>query len=166
MSALDIILGVILIIGMSSGYREGFLKSLFSLLAIFIGILAGFKLMGAAMLTLNQHYDIDEKVLPYAAFGAVFLVVVILVNFLGSLLRKGLEKTLLGSADSFAGALLGLFKTAFMISVLCWILDASGVVFFDRWTEHSWMYQHIAVIAPTVTDWAGELVPAVRDLFE
>jgi membrane protein required for colicin V production len=166
LSAFDIIIGVMLIIGMASGYREGFLKSLFALLAVFLGVLAGFKLMGAAMLTLTQHYAIDEKILPYVAFGLVFIIVLVLVNLLGGLLQKGLNKTVLGSVDEFAGGLLGLFKTAFMLSVVFWILDASGVVFFDRWTEHSWLYTHVAAIAPWVTDWVSEWIPAVGNLFE
>jgi membrane protein required for colicin V production len=163
-SALDIILIVFLVIGMSSGYRKGFLVSLFSLLAIFLGIVAGFKLMGAAMITLGNHYDIDEKILPYAAFGLVFVVVVILVNLLGNLLKSTLDKTLLGSADQLAGAALGLFKTAFMLSVVFWILDSLALDIFHRWIEHSWLYPHLAGVAPAVTEWAGDLFPEVGNI--
>lgn len=163
---MDLILVVMLVIGMASGYQNGFLTTLFSLLAIFLGLLAGFKLMGYAMLKLSQNYAIDEKLLPYAAFGLVFVLVLLVVNMLGKLLRSSLEKTLLGSVDNFAGAILGLLKAAFMISVVFWILDASGVMFFTRWTEDSWLYPYIAGIAPAVTEWMGDLIPAFGDLFQ
>jgi membrane protein required for colicin V production len=163
---MDLILVVMLVIGMASGYQKGFLTTLFSLLAIFLGLLAGFKLMGYAMLKLSQNYAIDEKLLPYAAFGIVFVLVLLVVNMLGKLLRSSLEKTLLGSVDNFAGAILGLLKAAFMISVVFWILDASGVKFFARWTEDSWLYPYIAGIAPAVTEWMGDLIPAFGDLFQ
>jgi membrane protein required for colicin V production len=74
LNALDLILFIFFVIGIASGYRKGFLVTLFSLLAIFLGILAGFKLMGAAMLTLKDYYAIDDKILPYVAFAAVFLL--------------------------------------------------------------------------------------------
>lgn len=163
---MDLILVVMLVIGMASGYQKGFLTTLFSLLAIFLGLLAGFKLMGYAMLKLSQNYAIDEKLLPYAAFGIVFVLVLLVVNMLGKLLRSSLEKTLLGSVDNFTGAILGLLKAAFMISVVFWILDASGVMFFARWTEDSWLYPYIAGIAPAVTEWMGDLIPAFGDLFQ
>lgn len=165
MSGLDIILIVIFVIGMSSGYSKGFLLTFFSLLAIFLGILAGFKLMGAAMLMLNDYYKIDEKILPYAAFGLVFVVVLILVNAVGDMLKSTLDKTILGGFDKIAGAAVGLFKTAFMVSVVFWILDSMDFIFFHRFTEHSFLYPYTAGFAPAVTAWAGEVFPAAGDLF-
>jgi membrane protein required for colicin V production len=165
MSALDIILAVAFVMGMSSGYQKGFLVTFFSLLAIFLGILAGFKLMGVAMLTLHNYYKIDEKILPYAAFGVVFVIVLILVNAVGDMLKSTLHKTILGSADQFAGAVMGLFKTAFMVSVIFWIMSSMDLKFFHRFTEHSFLYPYTAGFAPAVTAWAGEIFPAAGELF-
>src|SRR5688572_26074438 len=100
-------------IGAFTGYKEGFLVGLFSFLALVLGVLGGFKLMGWAMLFLASHFNVDEKVLPYFAFAAVFIVIVIAVRLLGSTLKASLDKTFLGRLDQFAGAILGLFKTAF-----------------------------------------------------
>lgn len=166
MNGLDVILIVLLIVGMASGYRRGFLISLFSLLAIFLGILAGFKLMGAAMLTLNQHYNIDEKILPYVAFGVVFVLVLIIVNLLGKLLRSTLDKTLLGSVDQLAGGILGILKTTFLISVSFWVIHSLEMDFLHRWKEDSFLYPYTADFAPMVTRWIGELIPAFGDLFQ
>ena len=166
MNALDLILIVFFVIGMASGYRKGFLVSLFSLLAIFLGIIVSFKFMGAAMLTLNDHYNIDEKILPYVAFAVVFILVLIAVNLLGKLFKSSLDKTLLGSIDQLAGAVLGILKTAFMISVIFWILESMEVDFLDRWKEDSWAYTHVATVAPAVTAWVGGMIPEIGDLFQ
>ncbi len=166
MNGLDVILLVFFILGMVSGYRSGFLVSLFSLLAIFLGILAGFKLMGEAMLTLNEYYAIDEKILPYVAFAIVFLLVLIIVNLLGKLLRSALDKTLLGSVDQLAGAVLGVLKTAFIISVLFWIMHSMEMDFLHRWKEDSLLYPYTVDFAPKVTNWIGELMPSFRNLFQ
>ena len=165
MSKVDIVLIIILMIGAVAGYKKGFLSELFTLLGIFLGVLAGFKLMGAAMLMLDERYDINENVLPYTAFGVVFLVVVIGVTLLGKFFKASLEKTLLGSVDRLAGGLLGILKTVFMLSVLIWITSSLNVFAPKRFTEDAWLYPTVARFAPTVTAWIGEIFPVFSDLF-
>ncbi len=165
MSKIDIALIIIFLIGAFGGYRKGFLSELFSLLGIILGILAGFKLMGVAMVMLGKHYAIDDKVLPYVAFGVVFLIVVIVVSLLGKLLKSSIEKTILGNADQVAGSVLGLFKTAFMVSVVVWITSSMEMGIPEHWSENSWLYPMTASLAPTVTSWVAEIFPVFSDLF-
>lgn len=165
MSKADIVLIIFLIVGAIAGYKKGFLSELFTLLGIILGVLAGFKLMGAAMLLLDEHYDINENVLPYAAFGVVFLIVVIGVTLLGKVFKSSLEKTLLGSADKVIGGLLGILKTAFMLSVLIWLFTALNVYAPKSFTEDAWLYPAVARFAPEVTAWIGQIFPVFSDLF-
>lgn len=165
MSKVDIVLIIILFIGAVAGYKKGFLSELFTLLGIMLGVLAGFKLMGAAMLMLDEHYDINEHVLPYAAFGVVFLIVVIGITLLGKVFKSSLEKTVLGSVDKLMGGLLGVLKTAFMLSVLIWITSSLHVNVPERFAEDAWLYPTIARFAPAVTTWIGEIFPVFSDLF-
>ena len=165
MSKIDIVLIIILVVGAVAGYKKGFLSELFTLLGIILGVLAGFKLMGAAMLLLDEHYDINEKVLPYAAFGVVFLIVVIGVTLLGKVFKSSLEKTVLGSVDKLAGGLLGILKTAFMLSVLIWITSSLNINVPDRFAEDAWLYPTVARLAPAVTAWIGDIFPVFSDLF-
>jgi membrane protein required for colicin V production len=165
LSKVDIVLIIILIIGAVAGYKKGFLSELFTLLGIILGVLAGFKLMGAAMLMLDEHYDMNENVLPYAAFGVVFLIVVIGVTLLGRVFKSSLEKTVLGSVDKLAGGLLGILKTAFMLSVFIWITTSLNVYAPERFTEDAWLYPTVARFAPAVTAWIGEIFPVFSDLF-
>lgn len=165
MNRVDIILIIILIIGAVAGYKKGFLSELVTFLAIILGVLAGFKLMGEAMLLLDEHYDINENVLPYAAFGVVFLIVVIGVTLLGKIFKSSLEKTVLGSVDKLAGALLGILKTGFMLSVLIWITSSLNVGVPDHLTEDAWLFPKVARFAPAVTAWIGEIFPVFDDLF-
>ena len=165
MSKIDIALIIIFLIGAFGGYRKGFLSELFSLLGIILGILAGFKLMGAAMLMLDKNYQVDEKILPYVAFGVVFIIVVIVVSLLGKLLKSSLEKTVLGNADQVAGSVLGVLKTAFMASVLLWIASSVEMEIPEKWSEGSWLYPFTVTLAPEVTHWIAEVFPVFSDLF-
>lgn len=165
MTTMDVILIIVLLMGAFGGYRKGFLAELFSLLGIVLGILAGFKLMGIAMVNLERYYDIDDNILPYVAFGVVFIIVAILVGLLGKILKSSIEKTVLGNADQFAGSAIGILKAAFMASVLLWIASAVKYHFPDHWTEDSWLYPPISAFAPTITSWVAEIFPVFSDLF-
>jgi membrane protein required for colicin V production len=161
----DIVLSIILLIGAFGGYRKGFLQELFSLVAIILGVLAGFKLMGKAMILLAEHYTINDKVLPYVAFAVVFLLVVIVVSLLGKMLKSSMEKTALGSIDQVLGGALGILRTAFMLSVILWIAHSLNIERTNDWSQDSWLYPVIAKFAPAFTQWVGEIFPVFGDLF-
>lgn len=165
MSYLDIALILFMVVGAYTGYKEGFLVTLLSMVAILLGILGGFKLMGTAMVLLDQKFNIDETVLPYVAFGVVFILVVVLVTLLGRAMRASIDKTFLGKIDESAGAVLGFFKTAFMLSVVLWIIHSLHIGFPDTWTENAWVYPRLATLAPTVTEWISNYLPVFEDVF-
>ena len=74
-------------------------------------MLLGFKLMGSAMVLLARNYNVDEKVLPYLAFGVVFVIIVIVVNVIGRFIKASIDKPILGGADRIVGAILGMVHT-------------------------------------------------------
>jgi membrane protein required for colicin V production len=104
-------------------------------------------------------------VLPYFAFGAVFALIVIAVNLLGKLISASIDKTFLGSADKVAGAVLGLFRSAFMFSIVLWIVDSLKFKFLTQWTDGSRLYPMVANIAPKFADWISGFFPFFRDVF-
>jgi membrane protein required for colicin V production len=166
LSVVDIVLIIIVLLGSYKGYRDGFLMELFSLLGIVLGILGGFKLMGIALVYLTNHFDIDKKMLPYIAFGVVFLIIVVVVSLMGRMLKASIDKSFLGRVDQAAGAALGLVKVIFLLSVAMWLLDAVHWELPEKWTSGSRIMPLIAEFAPTVSDWIGDWIPALHDTFE
>ena len=164
MSIADIILGCIILLGAFNGYKDGFIVSLFSLVSIILGILLGFKLMGSIMVLLASRYDIDEKVLPFIAFGLIFLVIVMVVNLAGNLIKAAIGKTLLGTLDQGAGAILGILKVTFMLSIMLWIADSLKVKFPGSWTADSWLYPLTANFASKITNWISSILPIFNDV--
>jgi membrane protein required for colicin V production len=164
LSIVDIVLGVIIIFGAFSGYKDGFIVSLFSLVSIIVGILLGFKLMGNIMILLGSRYNIDEKVLPFIAFGLVFLVVVIMVSLTGKLIKAAIGKSFLGKLDQVAGALLGLVRITFMLSILLWIADSLKITLPEAWTADSWLHPMTANFAPYITTRIAGLIPFFNDV--
>lgn len=165
MSGIDIFLAIFILIGVIQGYKSGFLVELFSLLAVILGILGGFKLMGHAMILLDNKFNIDEKVLPYIAFAVVFFVIVIVVNLVGKAIKTSMNKSLLGGFDQVAGASLALVRTVFMFSVMLWIADSLHFRFLNNWSEGAWLYPRVATFAPKMTAWLSEYLPVFRNVF-
>jgi len=138
---------------------------LFSLLAIILGVLGGFKLMGWAMVMLADKFNIDQKVLPYIAFTVVFVGIVLIVRLLAKTLRMSIDKTFLGQADQIAGAVLGGLKTVFLMSIVMWIFESLRMSFVENWSEKSWLYPKVSAVAPMVTQWIGKVIPVFKDIF-
>lgn len=152
-------------LGAWGGYKQGFLMEVVSLFAIVLGIFLGFKLMGVAMIFLEEKLNADRDVLPYLAFIVVFVGVVLLVRLLGSMVKHSLDKSFLGAADQALGATLGAFRSLFMTSVVLWILDSLKMGPRPSWTEGSWLYPFTARLAPAVADWAGRFLPFFQEIF-
>jgi membrane protein required for colicin V production len=165
LSYIDIGLVFFLIVGAIMGYKEGFLMEVVALVAIILGVLSGFKLMGQAMILLEQKWNINEHVLPYVAFGVVFVIVVVLVTLLGRALKAKVDKSFLGRVDQAAGAALGFFRTAFMVSVILWLVHSLNYSFPEKWTANAWLYPKLSELAPTVTEWISSYIPLFEDVF-
>jgi membrane protein required for colicin V production len=165
LSGIDIVLALLILLGAYHGYKAGFLLELFSLIALVLGVLAGFKFMGWAMVVLGQKIEINKQVLPYVAFAAVFVAVVIVVNLLGKLVKASVDKTFLGPIDEVGGAFLGLVRTTFVFSIALWIVDSLNLSFISDWTEDSWFYPMVAGVAPKFTHWISGFLPFFKDVF-
>lgn len=165
MSTVDIALAVLILIGAISGFRQGFLMELFSLAALLLGILGGFKLMGQAMVLLSDEFDINKTALPYVAFAVVFIAILIGVNVLGRIIKLSIDRTFLGTVDQAAGAGLGVLKAAFLLSVALWVLSAVEMELPERWTDDSWLLPRIESFAPLLTLWIGKYIPFFQDIF-
>jgi len=164
LSIVDIILIILILAGAYSGYKDGTVTSLFSLIAVVLGLLLGFKLMGQAMVIMSNKYNVDEKVLPYLAFGVVFVIIVIIVNVLGRFIKASIDKPILGVADKIIGAGLGAVQTTFMLSIMIWIADSLRIKFPETWVANAWLQPKAANFAPGVSNWIGEFLPIFRDV--
>ena len=165
MNKIDLVIALLLVWGAYQGYRNGFLLGLLSLLAIVLGIFGGFKLMGEGMLWLQREFNADKSVLPYLSFLGVFLTIVIGVTLLGRMLKALLDKTFLGKVDQMMGALLGVFKWLFMMSVLLWILDSLHYAPQRDWTEGSRLYAFTEDVAGQLAIWMSGFLPFFKEVF-
>lgn len=138
---------------------------LISLVAIILGILGGFKLMGEGMIFLQREFNADKSVLPYLSFFLIFLLIVIVVNMLGKLVKSTIDRTILGMLDEAMGAILGAVKWTFMLSVVLWLMDSLQWEPHAEWTESSILYPYVELFAQQMTLWISDFVPFFKETF-
>jgi membrane protein required for colicin V production len=165
LSNIDLVLMLILLAGAIHGFKQGFLPELFSLLALILGVLLGFKFLGFAMVWLDANTKIEKEILPLAAFGLIFVVVLVLTGLVGKLVTDRTQPEMLGKADKLLAALLCIVRTTFSLSVFLWVLDSFHIRFIDNWKEKSALLPTIEAFAPRVTQWIAGFVPFFKGVF-
>lgn len=164
MKTLDLLILLPLIWGAYHGYRKGLLLEIVAILAFVLAVVLGFKLLGFGLDFLQPYVSSTNRLLPYFSFAIIFFPIIFLVNKLGSLLRRSLQFTLIGSFDSMAGAMLGILTWAFGISVFLWLVTSVGVLIPDDAIADTFIYPVIKPIAPQVISKASALFPLGEDL--
>ncbi|HUB28616.1 MAG TPA: CvpA family protein [Terracidiphilus sp.] len=112
----DWVIVAILVGSVLAGVVQGFLRSVFSLGGLLLGLVvaAWNYLSVAAML---RKLILSEKVAEAIAFVVIAVVVTAIVATIGVVLSKVFKKIGLGCLDSLAGAIFGLFQGALLVTV-------------------------------------------------
>jgi membrane protein required for colicin V production len=165
LSTIDIVIALILAIGGYLGYKRGFLMELFYLLALVLGVFLGFKLMGKGMQILHEQFNADQTFLPYLAFIIIFVLVILLVIFLGQRVKNSVDQTFLGKVDAIAGAALGVIKYSFCLSIIIWLAQSLKIELPQNWMEDSRLYPFTAKVAERTSSFLGQFIPFFKEIF-
>ena len=166
MPLVDIILLVILLLGAWSGYRKGLILEIVAIVAFILAVIGGFKLLDTGMGIISSFYDGLGKMLPVVAFLLIFVLIVVVVNLVGKILKKVINWTPLGFLDNIAGAVLGAFKWALAISILFWIGSSAGMELPASAVEKATIYPVVVEVAPKTGAWIGSVFPPFGELMD
>ncbi|MFO7863878.1 MAG: CvpA family protein [Salinivirgaceae bacterium] len=153
MNYFDLILAVPLLWGLYKGFSKGLVKSLATLVALVVGIIGAMKFSHLTSVFLVSNFSIGATYLPLVSFAITFLGIVVAVHLLARFLDKVMSAVALGGINKIAGAVFGVAKFAFILSVLLIILnyiDAQVQFMPKEKTEDSVLYRPIANFAPTI----------------
>jgi membrane protein required for colicin V production len=139
---------------------------LVGIIALILAVLGAFKLLHTGIQFLNQYIPEYSNFIPFIAFIGIFIGILVLVNIIGRLTKKFLDLTIFGAFDNFAGSILGIFKWAFLTSIVLWLSLQVNLSIPEHLTENSWLYPFIVDLAPTIGDYISAIFPFAGDLFE
>ncbi|WP_353721767.1 CvpA family protein [Dyadobacter sp. 676] len=166
MKLLDVLILLPLLWGALHGYRKGLLIEIIGILGMVVAMVLGFKFLGLGMEILTPYFSegVARKILPYVGFSAIFFPTIFLLNQFGYTIRRSLRYSILGTFDSFAGAMVGVFTWVFGISVFFWLVDAIGVKIPAHRTADTYLYPLVVPVAPTVITKGLSLMPKGTDI--
>ena len=166
MGILDIIFLCVFALAAYRGYKNGLLISIISFLSLIVALVAALNFTGRVSEYFILKYPGREEIIPILVFIALLIIVILLLTIIARILKKIIDLTLIGSFDSLAGALFGILKWAFFMSVFLWGLSYLNIVISEDYASNSRILPYIEPIAPLVFDNFGKIMPFIEDLIE
>jgi membrane protein required for colicin V production len=166
LAAVDYILLLLIGFGAYGGYKKGLLMGIVGLIGFVLAIILGVYFMDPVSKWLAERMDELTFAFPIMAFLIVFFITLVLVNAAGWVLKKIMDMILLGGLDSIAGAILGIVKTGFFISLFIWLSFQFDLNMPKEWRKDSKFLQFIEPLAPGVIWVLDPMVPKIKELKE
>jgi len=166
LKAIDIILSILLLIGLVSGFRRGLVLEIISLISLLIGIIGAIKLQTYGVDLLTPYAEGFEGAIPVIVFILIFILLVFAIRTVGRVIKSVMDKTIFGALDNYLGAIFGLLKWAFMISVLIMFYEYFGGKFKYSTIGESIIFPYVVMIAPFVLELIAILFPFIMEWTE
>ena len=159
MNWIDAAIVVILILSMVMGFINGFVKEVASLAALILGIWGAIKFSSFTAAKLYDYFDLTGKYVGIVAFIITFILIVIIIHFIGIVADKIVNAVSLGFINRLLGIVFGLLKSVLIMSVFIAVLKAvdSHRSFLPKQKiEESMFFNPISDIAPMIFPIIGE----------
>jgi membrane protein required for colicin V production len=159
MNYIDIIIIIILGIAMIRGFMNGFVREVASLAALIIGIWGAIRFSSFTAAKLYDYFDMTGKYVGIISFIITFLIIVVIIHFIGLLVDKLMKAVALGFINKLLGIAFGLLKSVLIMSVIFMVLNAINQhrQFLPKEKiEQSMLYNPISDIAPAIFPIIGE----------
>lgn len=153
MNTIDIIFGIILILGLIQGLRKGLFVELASLIGLIAGIYGAIHFSYFVGDWLVEKTAWSEQVIKLTAFAITFIIIVLIVSLAGKLLTKVANFAMLGIVNKLLGAVFAVLKFAFLLSVVLMFIDAADrqlSIIGDDNKEDSVLYSLVQPLAPAL----------------
>ena len=154
MNLVDIILIVLLVGAAINGFVKGFFVELASIASLILGIWAAVEFTGLVQHWLSKYLNWSYDAMRLISFILIFVFVVIVVHLIATLTEKFVEAIALSIFSRLAGAVFGVLKAAFILSILMIIVSKienfTVTIIPDKAKAESRLYGPIENMAPNI----------------
>ena len=159
---IDLFICVLLLWAIISGWRDGFLKEVFSTLGVVLGLVIAAALY---FYIASDYFEITgsdtNQWLNIGAFLILWIIMPLVLGLIANILTKALEGILLGLPNSLLGAAFSVVK--FVILISCVLSMMGSLKIIDRkMVKDSKLYEPIVSITPFIKDCAQEIYNEVE----
>jgi membrane protein required for colicin V production len=161
MQLIDLFLAGLLVFGAYKGYKQGLALVVVNTVALFAALLLAFRFLDFTTQLLSKQIESNQYLLPVLAFALLFILSYMLLSWFGKFTSKAIRHTLLGPIDQGAGAFLGLFRMAFILSSLLFGLQILGISFRPM-PENLILLPALAKLGPASFQLVSPLLPFLK----
>lgn len=132
------------------GFTHGLIRELFSILALALGIYFSFYFSHIVAGWIGS-----EKIPDEVYFAITFLLVLIIVFFIGKFFENIIKLIIPEFINNVLGAIFGILKVALVISALIFFIetiDSKEVIFKPEAKEKSFTYKYVQPIVPKIQE--------------
>lgn len=162
---IDIIFIFLVALACYKGIKKGFIRSVISITAFFIGFFIATKFAATVAVYLTKHQWVNNKWIPFLSFILVLALVYVAMNLLGKIIEKSAELIMLGWFNKLLGLLMYLLMYGLLYSMILYYLNQLHVL-SDRQINASFFYNKLAPIAPIVLNHIGNWVPIFKNMIQ
>ena len=151
--AIDFIFLLCLGWGAYKGFRKGFIKQSFMILALVLAIWGGFVFASRFEPFIQKHFQVTDLACHIVTFFVVFLSILILINILGNLLSKVADVIALGLINRLVGAVFGVFTNLLILSALILLFNRVNDkkhFITPETLEKTYLFKPIGKVASTI----------------
>ena len=153
MNQIDLIILIIAALGAVQGVFKGFILSATSLLGLILGFYISLRFGWYIEAILQQSTGSDSSLMHLLAFGICYLLVIVVMYFIGKAIQKMLEMASLGCLNRMSGAIFGAFKGLLLVSALIYVIeiaDKNSLLIKPEKKGASVLYKPIEQLVPSM----------------
>ncbi|WP_333693388.1 CvpA family protein [Flavobacterium sp.] len=167
---MDIAIGILLIIGLYHGIKNGLFVEIASFISFVLGIFLAIKFSYLVRGFLEGSVSWNPQTLQISAFVITLILVVIGVHLLAKIFTKIADFAFLGWANKLGGGVFGVLKTVLIIGVVLNLIQKINLdnqLISKEKQEKSVFYRPIldttAFILPMVPNWVDDVKKMYED---
>ena len=157
LNALDIVVSITLIYSLYHGFTKGLILSLASLVGLALGTYGAIHFSGMTASYLNDHWEIK---IPILAFALTFLLILLIIYFIGKMLEKVVDMMALGIFNKIGGALFSGLRMLLILSVLLILAERVN----EKFSLWDIQYFTLSYSYPYLNGIAQTLLPILKEL--
>ena len=153
MNTIDIIIGIILLVGTVNGFMKGLFVEVTTLVGLVLGVYGAIHFSYFLGNFLESSVNWDQSMIELVSFAGTFLIILAALVFLGKAMTKVADTLALGFFNKIVGAIFGFLKYALVLSIVLLVYDQinASLRFVEKEkTRTSILYEPVKKLAPTI----------------
>ncbi len=125
---IDLVFVLFALYGFWMGYRKGLVRTIFSFLSFFVGLLLTLKLSPYAVEFLQNVFELDRLLSLILGFLLCLFFFMGIIKWIGKGIEKMLMKSKMGVFNKVQGGIILSFLMMVVYSVIIWFLDRTNLI--------------------------------------